>query len=70
MFRRSLLLPNKHPRTAVQFARQLLRDAPVMYRDQEPSTRDIDMQVYECIGLAGASDGFSAFSPGHSSGDG
>ena len=60
MFHQSLCLPNRHPQTAVQFAHQLLHDAPEMYRVQEPSTRDIDTQVYECIGLAGASDGFSA----------
>lgn len=45
----------QHARNAVQFAHQLLRDAPEMYRDQEVSTGNIDVQVYESIGLAGAS---------------
>jgi hypothetical protein len=45
---------------AVQFAHQLLHDAPEIYRDQELSTRDIDTQIYECIGLAGASSEYSA----------
>jgi hypothetical protein len=57
MFHERLSLPGvgKHSQIAVQFAHQLLRDAPEIYRDQEPSTRDIDTQIYECIGLAGAS---------------
>ena len=66
MFYRTLSLPDAsffdiHSRTdiAVQFAHQLLHDAPEIYRDQEPSTRDIDTQIYECIGLAGAADGHS-----------
>jgi len=46
-------------RIAVQFAHQLLHDAPEIYRDQEPSTRDKDTQIYECIGLAGASGEYS-----------
>ena len=41
--------------TAVQFAHQLLHDAPEIYRDQGPSNKDIDTQIYECVGLAGAS---------------
>ena len=45
--------------TAVQFGHQLLRDAPEIYRDREPSSVDIDARVYECVGLAGASDVFS-----------
>ena len=65
MFHRKLFLPvasdfSQHIRIAVQFAHQLLHDAPEIYRDQEPSTRDIDTQIYECIGLAGASGEYSA----------
>ena len=66
MFHRKLSLPltvapdfGKHSQIAVQFAHQLLHDAPEIYRDQEPSTRDIDTQIYECIGLAGASGAYS-----------
>jgi hypothetical protein len=62
MFHRRLSsLPGaSESKIAVRFAHQLLHDAPEIYRDQEPSTRDIDTQIYECIGLAGASDGYSA----------
>ena len=64
MFHSKLSLPDasvfdKYSQIAVQFAHQLLHDAPEIYRDQKPSTRDIDTQIYECIGLAGAAGGHS-----------
>jgi hypothetical protein len=60
MFHQKLFLPGPDGKRSVQFAHQLLHDAPEIYRDQEPSTRDIDPQIYECIGLAGASSTSSA----------
>ena len=59
MFHRKLFLPVASE-IAVQFAHQLPHDTPEIYRDPEPSIRDIDTQIYECIGLAGASDECSA----------
>ena len=63
MFHQKLFLPVASE-IAVQFAHQLLHDAPEIYRDQEPSIRDIDTQIYECIGLAGASGEYSALGLG------
>ena len=56
------LAPGKYFRSeirAVRFAHQLLRDSPETYRCREKSTGDIDAQVYECVGLAGASGKYS-----------